>query len=140
MWLHIKFVKQVRERKIHLASNLQDADGKSSSLESSACIKLTEPSLAVSLLPKNVMSNVGGSRTGKRKKWVKEEVMNTNKRKIEKKIIKLWVPFKQTAVDVIRAAGWSPYPGNVGCLTFISSLTSRVSSFPRMTEGLMLCC
>lgn len=52
MWLHIKFVKQVRERKIHLASNLQDVEGKSSSLESSACMKHTELSLAVSLLPK----------------------------------------------------------------------------------------
>lgn len=71
MWLHIKFVKQVRERKIHLASNLQDADGKSSSLESSACMKPTEPSLAVSLLPKNLMSYVGGEEDRKKEEMGK---------------------------------------------------------------------
>lgn len=81
MWLHIKFPKQVRQKKIHLASNLQDTD-KSSSLENPACTKLTEPSLAASLLPKNTMSNVSGEGEEKR---VKEVVMNMNKKNNYKK-------------------------------------------------------
>lgn len=114
MWLHIKFVKKVRERKIHFASNLQDVEGKSNSLESSACMKHTEPSLAVSLLPKNLMRNVG----------VKEDREKIEMSKRGRCLYKIFFIFerslfltKNTAANVIRAAEWSPYPS-------ISPLTS----------------
>lgn len=58
MWLHIKFVKQVRQKKIHLAPSVQDMDGKSNSLENPACMKLTEPSLAESLPFKTILQAV----------------------------------------------------------------------------------
>lgn len=65
-----------REKEIHLASHLQDGDGKSSSLESSACMRHSEPSLSVSFLPKKISCAMeGGRRTGKKKEG---EVMNVN--------------------------------------------------------------
>jgi len=90
----------VRERKIHLASNLQDADSESSRLESAARTKLAEPSLAVSLLPKNVMSNMEGGgweteETGKRGSFEYEQKNNSQKKK------KSPLLTKDTAVNVI---------------------------------------
>lgn len=65
-----------REKKIHLASDLQDGDGKSSSLESSACMRHSEPSLSVSLLPKKCYEPWRKA-GGQEKKQVKQ-VVNVN--------------------------------------------------------------
>lgn len=69
-----------REKTIHLASHLQHGDGKSSSLESSACMRHPEPSLSVSLLKKKYVMSYGGRQQDreKKKKQVKEEIMNVN--------------------------------------------------------------
>lgn len=57
-----------REKKIHLASHLQHGDGKSSSLESSACMRHPEPSLSVSLLKKKICYELWREAAGQREK------------------------------------------------------------------------
>lgn len=67
-----------REKKIHLASHLQHGDGKSNSLESSACMRHSEPSLSVSVLPKKCSEPWREEGGQEEKKQVKGEVMNVN--------------------------------------------------------------
>lgn len=83
MWLHIKFVKQVRQKKIHLAPSVQDMDGKSNSLENPACMKLTEPSLAESLPFKTILQAVYWEER-EEGEMGERRIMNMNKRKTTK--------------------------------------------------------